>query len=228
MKYREVEWPERADLFNWFCVQIENENFKVGVMYRPPSYSRTQLLNNLDYIMGLYKKNHMIVADFNINLLEENTTQVVNDNNTVLLNSFVIKGELNASNDARKTPTSMSLIEHLLIKRKNFELQTTKRRKLLSDNNRLLISIARNFKSHKPKNNTIIFVNHNKFRKLFSIESSYSNIESFQHLIELIKQRKRESEYTRNLRCYRNDNWITSELLSLIRKHDKPYKTMKQ
>ncbi|KAL3276426.1 hypothetical protein HHI36_011811 [Cryptolaemus montrouzieri] len=73
MEYREVESSEHGDLFNWLCVHIGDENFKVTVIYRHPSYRHTQLRNNLDYIMGRYR----IVGDLNIILLEENTTEVV-------------------------------------------------------------------------------------------------------------------------------------------------------
>ncbi|KAL3272953.1 hypothetical protein HHI36_014410 [Cryptolaemus montrouzieri] len=92
-------------------------------------------------------------------ILREDTTQIVNCKNTVFLNSFAIKGDLNASNATCKTPTSISLIDHLLINREIslvYKLQIEEN--LLSDHNRQLISMAQNTKSHKPKTNEKLYL----------------------------------------------------------------------
>ena len=90
INYRKVAKANINDRVSWVCVAIGEQKLKVSGIYKPLSYDNNTFLLLLKSLFVKHQKRHIIVGDFNINLLE-NTNVVVNYKNLVSVYNFAIK-----------------------------------------------------------------------------------------------------------------------------------------
>ena len=68
-------------------------------------------------------------------------------------------------------------------------------------------------------------INQKKFKEIVQRTVANVNIESFKDLINMIHTSKKECEYTKQIRCHNNNTWATQELMEMIKKRDRLYRT---
>lgn len=230
IKYNELAKSPPEENYNWICAQIGENNLKISVVYKPPSYDNNQFLLHLENIMTKFSKSHTIIGDFNINLLEDDKYLTNNYQNVIKQNNFSIVNKINTESATRVTPNCHSIIDHVLISDNNIKNILNRAINIdenpLSDHRRILITLIEKVQIYKPKTlYEVKSINHNKFKDIFSSQVGDNNvINSFQHLITTIQQCKTQCEYTKVIKVKEGNTWITGELLSLMSERDKLYK----
>ena len=151
INYREVAKANINDRVSWVCVAIGEQKLKVSGLYKPPSYDNNEFLLVLKSLFVKHQKRHIIVGDFNINLLE-NTNVVVNYKNLVSVNNFEIKNDISEEAATRISANTISLIDHVLCDRHSsinclVKVDTNS----LSDHNILSVQVDQHIKVYKPK-----------------------------------------------------------------------------
>ena len=226
IKCQEVKNSCKNEELNWVCVTIGETGLKLSAIYRPPSYPVAESLQYLETILQKFPKRHIIVGDFNINLLDSKATQTVNYNNLVIFNNFTIKNVIREDCATRLTDHSKSIIDHVLTDRAFvacgcINIEDTP----ISDHRLLTFHLKDNIKVHKPKIlHEVKMVNYKKFQHSFIQNLKNKTIKSFQSLIEIIKSCKDHSTITKKIKIRKNNEWINGEILAMMKERDKIYK----
>lgn len=226
MEIIELEQSKQNELVNWTCIKVLEHNLIISLIYRPPSYSYLNFLNQLENIFQKYPKNHLIVGDFNINLLDLNSLESARFKNLVFINNFQIKNTISNESATRIATNSRSIIDLVLIdKNCKYNCKVIVTPISFSDHNQLLIDIIHNRKVAMPKiNYEFKAINHIKFKSLFENKICDNNtITSFGALTDLITSCKSRSEYVKSVRS-RQNYWMDQEVLNLMKDRDRLYK----
>ena len=95
----------------------------------------------------------------------------------------------------------------------------------LSDHNVLTINVDKCIKVYKPKvEYQTKSVDHIQFQILVSRKVGRSAVESFQHLINIIVECKKQSEIVKVFKIRKHNTWINDEVLQMMKQRDKLYK----
>ena len=228
IKYKELGKSDPGDNLSWLSVSLTNFDVNISVMYRPPSYNYNCFMNALEDIMHKYQKKHVLVGDFNLNLLEPDNYLIMDYTNNITLNNYTINNDINIENDTRSTIITNSLIDHVLVSQLLApQCKTTIESNSLSDHKRLEITLSINSKNGTQKvTHTTKGIYHKKLKDMVERTVANANIETFNDLINVIHTSKNECEYTKQIRCHNNNTWVTQELMEMIKKRDKLYKNM--
>lgn len=224
IKFGEIEKSQANDIINWVCIWVGNEQLKVSVIYKPPLFNNVEFLSRMEQILLKHPKKHLLVGDFNINLLHNN--DITNNYiNLLTLNNFKIYNKINLNNATRVTDHSKSIIDHAIAdKNCNLELTVNVENNPLSDHNRLSVVIKNKVKIYKPKiKHQINLVDHRKFKILFNQKVTDAHIGSFRELTDLIRVCKIESEYVKLIKSRENNTWMNLEVLEMMKQRDKIY-----
>lgn len=230
IKCEVLDQSKENDIINWVCVKIGSDNLIISVLYRPPSYNVINFFDDFENLLMTYKTRHVIVGDFNINLLEGGTgnNAVANYKKLLVYNNFVIINNLNPEYATRCTSHSRSIIDHVITDARtnpninNFEVNLNP----LSDHHSLSFNIHENIKTFKPKvNHQVVIVDHKKFINIFKERISESvDFSSFTELTDLIVYCKKTSEVTKKFKIRQGNIWINQEILDLMKQRDLAYK----
>nr|CAH7758693.1 unnamed protein product [Callosobruchus chinensis] len=207
----EISRSEPDSKINWLCVQLGDQDLKMSVVYKPPSVSNTEFLPLLEEILLKYPKNHLLVGDFNVNLLQDNNE---------IHNTITVDAATRVANNSR------SIIDHVLSDRySNLKCTIQVVSNSLSDHNLLSITIDVNIKVlAKRYRKEVIRIDHKKFISKFDKKIQTTEVESFQELIDMITLCKKDSEFTKTYKIRENNDWINQEILEMIEHRDKIYK----
>ena len=207
-KSRLIDQSDSNQIINWLCVGVGENNLKVSVVYRPPSYSITDFFVDIENILTKHPARHIIMGDFNINLLDNNNA-VTNYKNLLQINNFKIINTILEEHATRVTDYTKTIIDHVLLDFGSSGLVGTLDVKpsLLSDHNLILFYIVDKVKLYIPEiRREIKFVDFKKFKLLFkeNIDSIGGVVTSFQELIGLIKTTKNKSQYFKTINTREN------------------------
>lgn len=112
IKFKELGKSTIDKQYNWVCVSVDN--LKISAIYKPPSYNCNDFLSELEILINLHPKNHVIIGDFNINILDVNSQTTKEYKNLIALNGFKIVNKINLANATRVTATTHTLIDHVI------------------------------------------------------------------------------------------------------------------
>lgn len=225
IQFGEIEKSQTDDIINWVCVWVGDEHLKVSVIYKPPLCNNIEFLSRMEAILVKYPKKHLLVGDFNINLLNDNEV-TKNYIDMLVLNNFKVHNVIDRNNATRVTNHSNSIIDHAITDINcNLNCTVGVEDNPLSDHRRLLIFIENNIRTHRPKiKYETKSIDHKKFKKVFNQKVMEVNIESFRALTDLIRECKGKSEYKKLIKSRENNTWINLEVLEMMRERDKIYK----
>lgn len=226
VKLHEVDKSDETDEIDWVCVALGENNLKVSAIYKPPTYSNNEFLKYLENIMNKHPKNHIIVGDMNLNLLDYNSNNVQNYKNLLTLNNFKIINNIAEENATRVTDCTKTLIDHVVADNSiGICGSVIAEDNPLSDHKRLIFAMKTQIRKYKPKiKSEIKILNHEKFRSLFREKTINTNIDSFQSLINIITNCKKESEYSKIIKIRENNDWINTDILNMMKQRDSMYK----
>lgn len=225
IKFREIEKSNKCELINWICISLGEQNLKISVIYKPPSVNNGNFFHYLESIMHTHPKNHLIVGDMNINLL--NVSEVTKEyKDLIALNNFKINNSINEECATRVNSLSKSLIDHVLSDYSSkLSCKVKVKENALSDHKLILLNVKTFVQFYKPKvEHEVKSVDYKKFINLFRKKILSLNVTTFQELINLIEECKDKSVYIKKLRVRANNTWINDEVLDLIKKRDKIYR----
>lgn len=226
IRMQEMARSDKDEMVNWVCVTVGDNNLKVSAIYKPPSYSAPDFLNYFEAILGKYPKKHIIVGDFNINLLDSKANNVIYYKDLITLNNFKIINSVSDVDATRITNHSKTIIDHVLTD-KNIGVcgSVNIEHNALSDHEILKFCVKENINIYKTKiNHEVKFLDYKKFQHDFKQNIIDINIDTFQELITLIKTNKKNSEYTKNIKIRENNVWVNENLLNMMKERDKIYK----
>ena len=230
IKFTTLECSGSDELVNWVCVSLGESNIRLSAIYRPPSYDSQAFLNSLEAILNKYKSNHIIIGDMNVNLLNSGSLLTQEYKELLTLNRFEIVNSIDVANATRVTELSSTLIDHVLCNRAirhrcNAQVEDN----ALSDHKKLTLNII-----EKPiycMRKVCVqraFINSKKFSEMFLQYNTNIEIRTFQGLIDGIKKAKEKAQSFKKIKIHENNEWITPELLELIKIRDKAYKQHRQ
>lgn len=230
IKFSTIDCSDSDQLFNWVCISFGKNNLKLSVIYRPPSYNGNIFLNDLEAIINKYKTNHIILGDMNINLLNDNSLLTKEYKELISINRFMIVNSLDESDATRVTESTSSIIDHVLctgsIKcRCKVKVEDTP----LSDHKKVILTVKEKLVFSKQK--VCIqkqYLNTESFNNIFKQKIYNLEINTFQELIEVINKAKQVSQTTKLIKCHVNNNWVTPDLIKLIKYRDNAYKCYKK
>lgn len=225
IKVKELSKSDPEDNFSWICVQVGA--LKISAIYKPPNYNYDQFIGTFESILEQFSKNHLIVGDFNINLLDSENFNVKSFKHKLMQNNFMIKSNIGIEHATRVTADSKSLIDYVIVDQINSNCCSpiTVEYNPMSDHHRLLFSVKEKVKIYKQKIlKTTRGIDHKKLRALFTQSVLHNNINTFQELIDIINACKIKAEYENTIRCYENNEWVNKEILDLIKQRDQLYK----
>ena len=226
IKISELDKTDPQEDISGLSAVVGDNNLKVSLIYRPPSYDYDQCNLYLETLMGKYPKKHLIIGDFNVNLLDKHQNQVIEYKNTIVLNGYQILNRIDEQNATRVTLNSKSVIDHVITDLGNVNnCKVTVHSNAISDHNKLEIVVEEPKKIHKPKvKYETKAINHTKFVQIFRDRIGTIGVQTFQDLINFIADCKSECEYLKTIVCRENNMWVTNELLEMIKNRDKLYK----
>lgn len=230
IKYSKLDCSDSDKLFNWVCISFGQNNLKLSVIYRPPSYNGNIFLNDLEAILNKYKTNHIILGDMNINLLNDSSLLTKDYTELISINRFRIVNNLDEMNATRVTESTSSIIDHVLCTgslkpRCGVKVEDNP----LSDHKKVILKVKEKLVFSKQK--VCIqkqYLNTNNFNKNFAQKFKNLEIKTFQELIEVINRAKQDSQSTKLIKCHVNNDWVTPDLIKLIKNRDTAYKCHKK
>ena len=163
--------------YSFICVSVGNIDCLLSVLYRPPCYKGSDFLNELKTLLARYPRNHIVIGDFNINVLDQSSLLTKEYNNILVLNGYSLVNDVSPAHATRVSNRSISIIDHVVC-------SSTIRNKCkviveenhLSDHDRqLILNVKLKVKQTKQKTyfeKTI--VNVEKFRQFFFRRDSNS------------------------------------------------------
>ena len=130
-------------------------------------------------------------------------------------------------NATRVTNNTQSLIDHALAN-KNIKCRVSVLNYALSDHKPLELILNTDIVIYKPKiETTINLVNQQKFKHNFNeCISVNGSVENFENLIETIQKCKSDATFQIKLKHREGNNWMTCEILNLIKQRNIIYKKL--
>ncbi|XP_050297638.1 probable RNA-directed DNA polymerase from transposon BS isoform X1 [Anthonomus grandis grandis] len=147
----------------------------------------------------------------------------------VALNNFCFVNEISPAS-ATRVSQSRTIIDHVICTtNKKNECDISVEDTSLSDHRKICLEISANIRKFKPG----IFVqrpvlNIQKFKQKLQDKLIEENIDSFQNLINVISNCKIKSTINKKIKCRQNNDWITPDLLILIKEKELAYKKYKK
>lgn len=224
IQFRELDKSNDSDKINWACIGVGDQNLKISVVYKPPSISCTELQTFLESVLLKYPKRHLVVGDFNVNLLDH-SKDVSNYKNLITLSNFKIHNVITEENATRVTSNTKSIIDHVLSDRfSNLSCRVTIVNTSLSDHKSLSITIKENIKIiPKKTKQEVKIIDYQRFQNTFRQKLSIENVSSFRELIDLITKSRKESLIIKVFNIRENNEWINREVLEMMRQRDLLY-----
>ena len=217
------------------CVWLEitpdrGKSFLIGNMYRPPNSKvefNDKFENFIDYVMR-EEKEIILMGDFNKDLFnEEIGTEWINFTTSLGLGQLI-------SIPTRVTETSSTLIDHIYTNREENILRVHVGKFSLSDHyaifgNRKLNSQLRNKKHHTITYRSFRHFNENMFIKDLA-EVPWETIAAFDKVDDMVQTwndlfleivNKHAPIKTNRVKRKHQPEWLTSEILDLMKERDK-------
>lgn len=225
LQFCEIGRSEPNSKINWISVSVGKQSLKITVIYIPPSLSGVELQSSLEEILLKYPKKHLVVGDFNVNLLEQ-SRETSNYRNLVTLNNFKFHNVITEESATRITRDTCSIIDHVLSDNySDLNCKISVRSNSLSDHNLLSITVEDNIKTLSKKViHKITKIDFKKFTNIFHKKVLNKNITTFGGLTELIMESRKESEYEITFKARENNGWINQEVLEMMKVKEEIYK----
>nr|CAI5828051.1 unnamed protein product [Callosobruchus analis] len=90
--FQEIGKSKYDDLFNHLTIVIGFNSLKLTAVYKPPSYSVDDFLNNFENLLIAHPQNHIIIGDCNVDLIDSNNNTLKNNPFLSLALRLVCKG----------------------------------------------------------------------------------------------------------------------------------------
>lgn len=226
IKYREINCSI-GKKYNWICVNIDN-SLNLSAIYRPPLYKVNDFLQEFEIILHNRRDNHIVIGDININLLD-NSDIVREYKNLIALNGFAIINKIEVGQATRVTDTTATLIDHVVC---SSALRDRCRVKVensaLTDHRELNLEVKKKVQTYKKKiTYEKCILNSEKFKNDFENNLRNTDVNSFEELINIINKSKKASQKIIKINCREGNEWITQELLNLIKEKNQAFKKYK-
>lgn len=204
-------------------VKLNTQNIAITLIYKPPQVNFNTLEDTLQNNILNRRKSHIIMGDFNINIMEKNQLaqrykNMYRENNYNILNKTTKQAYTRHSQDSEN-----SILDHVItnIQTKQIKLKIIKAG--LSDHNAIRINM--NNKTSNTKDYKILNITRRDEsgikRNLEELENK--NIKDFEQLSKAIKDIIDKNEQTIKIRRREECPWITKEVIKEIRKRNKLY-----
>lgn len=209
---------------SWLGVQLLKSKINIVGVYKSPSANGEYFLEKLEELISSQSTN-IIIGDFNIDLLKENQT-TTKYNDLIQLYGHQVINKLNKNYATGETSNTKTIIDHIITDCFKYSYQISLDDTTLSDHKQMSINITIDEPSKRKSPTTqykIIdyknILRNNEIEKLEEIDNMDSLITK---LTELINSNTKT--ITLNNECNKRKNWITTEIILLIKKRDRLYK----
>lgn len=204
---------------NFLLVDIPNHKIKILGVYRQPVSNIEQFINYLDEFISA-NKNCVILGDMNINILNDNSTTVMNYINMINSNGFCILNNLNDNFATRFSNTINTIIDHVITDLVHFKYFLSVSKNHLSDHCFLLLNLDNSNKNvTESKIKTIIDYKNIDDNNLCNSLENTNNFNEFVHELEnIIKSNTKEFKI--NKKNQNKKEWINSNITHLINNRD--------
>lgn len=226
---------ERLKIINTIIKLNNNSSLEISAMYRSHDLHSAEFVLNVKKYLKLKRnvKNHLIIGDYNINILQNSNISQDFLNN--FLENGYFPGFLNTTRPYDLANDSGTCIDNIFIKDSTISTQAFKLNIPWPDHFPLFVNINKTFVNREiNKKDTDHRINYNKLTKAakdfnwFQYQIDDPN-EAINKLIEGIQKcvEKSKFEIKRNKNKPRNE-WITKAILKSCRKKEKLYKKLKK
>lgn len=210
--------------YNLVSIRLVDANINIVVVYRPPRYDLTEFLEMMNKLLTQQERKTLIVGDMNIDILDRTNGSAINYLDTITLAGFTICNGTTSNDATRISNGKSTLIDHVLVNR-NIDCRVVPKMYKFSDHIPLSIEIFEKVKIHKPKQiSHIDCVNSEKYKLYFSRESS--NIIDFNTLKIVMENVKRKCTFKNKIKHHEGNDWVTIDIVNLIKERDKLYKKL--
>lgn len=205
-------------------------NITLLSLYRNHDYSIDCFNREIKNVLNLLKHpNILLIGDLNINILES-------DNNTIeylnILSQFGFQNFINKP--TRSCLSSSTCIDHIFVKTKSLKVKSGIFITDLSDHYPILCQLEKS-EITCPTNEPISYLslNHSEFYGYLSTYIIRYNADStldqrYQKLIFDISNIKNNFKYPRKFKRKSKNDWVTAEIISLIKRKEKLFKKFKK
>lgn len=217
--------------YNMIKVSITKINLNILAIYRPPRYDLPEFLDVFQDLLTQNNQQTIILGDINVNILNTESQDTSDYMDAVKMCGYRVANVINKDNATRVSNNCSSLIDHVIVN-KNIECKVSVLDCVMSDHNPMEISVSIKPVIFKPKvQRKIEIVDKVKFKNNFEkhfYQPYVTNrvINSFNDLIDTIKDCKNRASYEIEITNREGNNWMTLEILNLIKQRDKMYKKL--
>ena len=208
-----------------------DRTFEISSVYRSHEIPKAAFISALKKLIEIKKeiKNHFIVGDFNINLLEDDVfSQVLLE--TVTGGGY-IPGFYQITRPSNKSKNKGSCIDNVFIKTESLETRTFTLQNSLSDHYTLFFNIKKQLKISSVPDNS--FLDYNKLKSAAML-TNWSEIENLSDVnlatdlfIEKIQNCIEQAKTKKKTRFKKRKAWISESIIKLCEIKDNLYKIWK-
>lgn len=106
-------FEEEFEKSNFLCVNLPKQGLNIVGVYRSHDTNVNEFLSRIDTITSKFV-NSIMLGDFNLDLLNLNSRDIVNYNNTLLNNGFIPLNKISETYATRIGRTSKTVIDHFI------------------------------------------------------------------------------------------------------------------
>lgn len=211
---------------NIIRIKLCHVKLQVLAVYRPPGFDIGAFQEVLYNLLHSCKGDTVVIGDMNVDLLKPDAAELKEYLDTVTICGFRVANNVDEENATRVTSDSTTLIDHVLINNQ-LNCKVTVLDYAMSDHNCLGIELYRQRMFRKKTVRTCYRMDERLYRDNLAEILSGHVVESFADLIYCIQQAKTLSTREIRLRIREGGDWISPELLSMIRERNKLYRLLK-
>lgn len=213
---------------SWLGIKLLKVNINIFVIYRSPSANTEHFLQNFEELLTKSNEN-IIVGDINLDMLKPNTTsnkykELIEGQGHLLIN------KLNKNHATRVTESTTTILDHIVTDCFAFAYQITLSDVAFTDHKQISINVETTSPlNRRPQEIEKLVLNYDKIRneKLIETLSNVTSMDDFIPKLENVIKRNTTRIKLRNSQKKRKI-WMTTTIITLIRKRDKLYKLKKK
>lgn len=217
---------EEFEKSHFLVVRLLKEGLNIISVYRSHGTNVEAFVSKLDEYTSKYNKS-LILGDFNINLLNKNSSDVRNYSNTLLSNGFIIYNKISPEYSTRITSTSKTIIDHFVTDLIKNEYLFHILNSPLSDHQSFLLSVNKKITVDKLANHKTV-LNYENVEKniVWTKLNSFSNFNSIVNCFcKLITDNTKTIPHKKQKKKH---DWITNEILTKMKIRDSYFKYKKK